>query len=336
MTVKRLLMTAMFVTISATSMYAQEVQMVTLQQGEDLQVFYGADGFKNALDAADHGDLITLSTGSFSGNVNITKSVTIQGAGYVTDIDKKIYPTIIDGNITLIIPEDKKGLLIEGINIRQYLLFVSKVTEATVKKCKISYCNLYNSNKGKTINCLFEQCRIHSFTPDGESENLYVKNSVISTIGENLTTATFFVENCVITDAVGCVAYFQNNIIGGVHYNGSSSRTRDLKSSCTAYNNVFLRGYIDNVIIKANNVNANSIDLFGKNILGSSNDNESYELTPEAQAAFLGTDGTQVGVYGGESPFTSIPSNPQIIESSIDAKSTPDGKLNVNIKVKAQ
>ena len=85
MKVKKFFVAAMFVTISVASVCAQDVQLATLQQGEDLKVFYGADALKNALDAASTGDLITLSAGTFN-DVTITKAVTIQGAGYVTDV----------------------------------------------------------------------------------------------------------------------------------------------------------------------------------------------------------------------------------------------------------
>jgi hypothetical protein len=53
---------------------AQDVQLATLQSGEDLQVFYGVDALKNALDAAGNGDLITLSAGTFNA-ATITKAV---------------------------------------------------------------------------------------------------------------------------------------------------------------------------------------------------------------------------------------------------------------------
>lgn len=64
-------------------------------------------------------------------------------------------------------------------------------------------------------------------------------------------------------------------------------------------------------------------------------DSENFELTDEAKGKYLGTDGTQVGIYGGSLPFTSTPSNPQITKCNVAAKSTADGKLSVDIEVKA-
>jgi len=38
-----------------------------------------------------------------------------------------------------------------------------------------------------------------------------------------------------------------------------------------------------------------------------------YELTNEAQTAYIGTDGTQVGIYGNVSPFNTTLTIPHII-----------------------
>lgn len=62
---------------------------------------------------------------------------------------------------------------------------------------------------------------------------------------------------------------------------------------------------------------------------------ERLELTDEAKTKYLGTDGTEVGIYGGSLPFVSRPSNPQITKLNVASKSTADGKLSVDIEVKA-
>jgi hypothetical protein len=64
-----------------------------------------------------------------------------------------------------------------------------------------------------------------------------------------------------------------------------------------------------------------------------SNDEETFELTDEAKTTYLGSDGTQVGIYGGSLPFDPTPSNPQITKFNVASKSTADGKLSVDIQV---
>lgn len=57
-----------------------------------------------------------------------------------------------------------------------------------------------------------------------------------------------------------------------------------------------------------------------------------YRLTDEAKT-FLGTDGKEVGIYGGTLPFDTTPTNPQITKFNVSPKTTADGKLSVDIEV---
>ena len=74
-------------------------------------------------------------------------------------------------------------------------------------------------------------------------------------------------------------------------------------------------------------------DVFKTLTVSSYNDSENFELTDEAKTTLLGIDGTQVGIYGGNMPFDSTPTNPQITKCNVAAKSTADGKLSVDITV---
>lgn len=60
----------------------------------------------------------------------------------------------------------------------------------------------------------------------------------------------------------------------------------------------------------------------------------SFELNDEAKTLYTGTDGTQIGMYGGNTPYSPVVSHPRIIECSVAGKTTTDGKLNVDITVK--
>jgi len=65
------------------------------------------------------------------------------------------------------------------------------------------------------------------------------------------------------------------------------------------------------------------------------NDSWSFELTETAAQTYLGTDGTQVGIYGGNLPYSEDPTIPKITKCNVASKSTADGKLSVDIEVKA-
>ena len=70
-----------------------------------------------------------------------------------------------------------------------------------------------------------------------------------------------------------------------------------------------------------------------KTFKGTYDDNENFELKDTAKKNYLGTDGKEVGIYGGSLPFDPVPSNPQITKCNVAAKSTADGKLSVDIEV---
>ena len=57
------------------------------------------------------------------------------------------------------------------------------------------------------------------------------------------------------------------------------------------------------------------------------------DLTDEAKATYLGTDGTPVGMYGGPMPFDLTPTYPQITKMNVASKTTADGKLSVDIEL---
>ena len=62
-------------------------------------------------------------------------------------------------------------------------------------------------------------------------------------------------------------------------------------------------------------------------------DSETFELTAAAAQNYLGTDGKQVGIYGGNLPFDMRPSNPQITNAEVASKSDANGLLHINITV---
>lgn len=62
---------------------------------------------------------------------------------------------------------------------------------------------------------------------------------------------------------------------------------------------------------------------------------QTYELTDENQKNWIGTDGTQVGMHGGNLPFDPAVDAPVISKFNVASKTTADGKLSVDIEVKA-
>ena len=73
------------------------------------------------------------------------------------------------------------------------------------------------------------------------------------------------------------------------------------------------------------------------NVFESFNGNFSFDsdftLKDNIAASVLGTDGTQVGIYGGLLPFNNRPSYMVLKHCNVANKSTIDGKLSVDIEV---
>ena len=61
---------------------------------------------------------------------------------------------------------------------------------------------------------------------------------------------------------------------------------------------------------------------------------ESYELSDEGKA-YVGADGTEIGMLGGNYPYNPVVSIPRITRCEVANKATADGKLSVNIEVTA-
>ena len=318
---------------------AQDIAVVTLQHGETMTAFYGTGAFREAVEAAEAGDLITLSGNTFEATT-ITKPLVIQGAGYVQDINNFRYKTTISGHLKIQIPGGGAGLLLEGIRSDgAVVIFGDSLNDFTFRKCEFNNLALLTVNSG----CIVEQCRINEeFSINAPTTNLYMTNSIVSKLCGEGGSNTNIINHCVITSQVNnnVVANFYNSLIN----NPSGA------SSCNYYNNVMNVNGCYSTFKSTNNNNNNTIFEFNiSSSLGTSwvhdeyralfidgKSNYDYRLTEEAAATYLGNDSTQVGIYGGEMPFTDVPTNPQITFKNISACSNANGKISVRVTVEAQ
>ena len=97
--------------MSATT-FAQ--QLATLNHNDSITVYYGMNALQQAHTSAVNGDIISLSPGIFN-SVDITKAVTIRGAGAWADTNGNSN-TIIYNETALTIPNDAAHhLTLEGL-----------------------------------------------------------------------------------------------------------------------------------------------------------------------------------------------------------------------------
>ena len=299
-------------------------QVAILQHGEETTAFYGINAFVEAHEAAESGDIITLSSGNFV-PTDITKGITLRGAGCVVDSLAGTLPTIIGGSIDLDMEDESDRFSIEGI------LFTNAVYYGYMENPTFIRCNLvgiYPNYNGWMTNAQFINCFVSEFDHD-------------------VAYGTQFV-NCVVWQNYECdtdsPASFVNSILGCPNWEYGVSATNSIivghgfESTCSFVNcigiqlytgySVFGDGYALNC-----SVYSNYNEVFETfNGTFSYDDPEPFTLTDEA-ANFETTDGTQVGIHGGPIPYTPYPNYMVRSQVTVAPRSTIDGQLNIEVEV---
>lgn len=330
---------------------AQSSVIATLFHDGNIKTFYGTGALRSAHAAAVHGDVITLSSGSFTAT-NITKAVTLRGAGMEYDSISVIEPTIISGDFSIQIASDStlqnNNLVMEGIyhNASGTIAVKGSLKNPQFVKCRLYVirCSSTSGTFGSMYYANFINCVIADqveFYNSGSATfvNCYVSN--IDYYTSNSSASNEF-QNCVVKNT-----YFDgisNTVFRNcfLYATSSTSSYNKLPSTSPAYNCVALSATSStNIFVNQSNTTNTQVsslrDVF-KTWQGSSLANfktERLELTDAAKTKYLGSDGTQIGIYGGSIPFDPRPSNPQITKLNVASKSTADGKLSVDIEVKA-
>lgn len=349
---------------------ASERVSATLIHGNETTNYYGETAFKNAYTAAaDSGDVIVLSPGTFGGNnsdyyVYITKSISIYGSGMRTDtISGRKTTTVPKIQINRYTSYDEygkkvmkfptiylEGLCIDDLSIHSvhsddmdadvtYL----PLTNALFRKCWIKDLKIAAS----TQSCRVQQCRLSNI-----SSYIYKNGKTETYQNFNWPQKQLNFENCYTESAIGgsvynCTVTYDHCIIRTYNYYSSyisgwsySNLTNNIiyssvENTCTAYNNIFTVSDIGTTNAENNWTGIANAGIWADpNEDGSYGDYKDYKLKfPET---YVGTDGTEVGINGGIAPFDRTSAVPRLLSSQIDLRTSDDGKLNVKIQVEAQ
>lgn len=344
---KKVLFSLVMVCVAIGSAKAQDVLLATLQKGETTQYFYGSDAFKEAMEAAENGNTITLGAGTYNA-IDITKAVSIYGNGYEMRADttsqkegNMAFPTRIAGDFAIALEAvndaPAKGLYIEGIYSADRVRITKHLSTASFVKCRfqnLTFWDAENKNMTTSDGVSIIHCRVANWLEPGDSQNMVVSNSIINYLGSNTATSSILLQNNVIINPTdNLIGTFRNNVIyHGQGYNGFENygnSDHSLKAECNAYNNVYRSSnLLKFVIVQSSNY---KIDMSAPFL--SYSDQSKYSLPDEWLTQYIGTDGTQVGIHGGSSPFNTILTIPTIVSKNIAPK-TENGKLKVSITVK--
>lgn len=337
----------------ATVSFAQTNFVATLQHEGEFTHYYGAGALQSAYNAAETGDIITLSPGTFTSPGTMSKSITLRGAGI-----EAAERTYISNDVFFVSEDNTMVTTIEGVRFTNttYVRNNSGTNETgkgTIKFIKCSFNSLradyldYNSrgwNQGPAVriydSLVYGMVFGESSCPDFLFYNSYVVNPYSAYNNFSETTTTFV--NCVINykDTYANNAYylnFYNCIFNWSRSDWTAGDNGDyiLPNTTTCYNclSINKNRLFWNLVSGGNNKTAGSAADVFVTYTNSPEEGESFELTDAAKEAYIGTDGTQIGMQGGNYPYTTTVQYPVVTKFNADAQTNKEGILNIEVEV---
>jgi len=335
--------------ISSYSLKAQN--LIAVQHGNTPSFYKEVnDAIANSQD----GDTIYIPGGTWNISQAINKRLCIIGVGYNLDSTIATFPTTLNGNITLAAGATLgtlTGILLNG-NLT--------ATNDPINSYTITRCHITN---GITLN-------------QTDSNFIFIQNIIEGNLGSPTTPTNFLFLNNIIIGIFAYWHWQWNEFYpGGSFINSIFNNNIFLDNSfsngpwwfsfSSVYslikNNIFIGstadfGGVANSIAK-NNLFVENISFPNGTNIGSYNIvnqpqssifvnqsgnsfsyTQDYHLQPSCPGKNAGTDGTDIGIYGGQFPWKdgSVPFNPHVIISNIGDNTNSNGALPVNIKVAAQ
>lgn len=301
--------------------------------------FKVAPTIDSALKVANDGDYIYLPGGPISA-FTLNKRVFIYGAGHFPDSTNSTGRTVITGD--LFIYGGASGGLLEGCLINGNV--IAGVVNSTL------------------IGFILKRCRMNDLFGNSNSNGNFFLENIINNVNWPNSNTTNTTNN-----------YFQKNIIYSVSTNGSvpikfdsfennifignSEKMLGNIEYCTFRNNIFLlnfnstsypnssfyynlsTGSISDGPFAMDNKSAPLDSIFVNYTANFQNIyTQDFHLKPNSIGKNMGTDGTDVGIYGTNEPAKIgwIPSNPHISLKNISSQTDANGYLKATFKVKAQ
>ncbi len=312
-----------------------------------------AGSLKSAIDTAANGDIIYLPTGSIDvTGVKVNKGVHLIGAGYYPDSSGAAAQSMLAGSLIIVSGADGgsvQGVFVNGsitfgtnqndCEVHNYVIRRNYIASAlylsyawntatngsnfTITENVINYgfCGGLANNVMFSNNILVQLTQL--FRPLTTIKNATIANNVIipldSYVSNDVSFSTFK-NNIIVLGTLGYV----NNYQGNIYLNNLHCSTTGLNSYGVVQSN-------GNVYIEREKI-------FVKQNGGSYLYSDNYHLLATALSAISGTDGSQVGVYGGQYAWKDggLPPNPAILQAKVASKTNAKGKLDIEFKVQAQ
>lgn len=311
----------------------------------ETSFFYGLDAFVRAMDAAQHGDLINLSAGSFL-KTDITKAVTIQGAGMTGGQQTSIYGNGNLDDMRISIPLDvTQSVKLEGLNFSSMgnTMISKNFNNGLIQKCRFqslwftdTCVQCYNV---KLINVVCDHYNkpidgsalvIHGAEGDITCYNsVFIGNDNYYSLLNSFGYTPIIFVNCVLSSPEIIDINEKTSFVNSIIYAAGHTLEYGSLTNCLLVDTPVS----ENVPARNNQSMSNLSETF-KTFTGNYSESEMFELTA-AGKAIQGNDGKEVGVYGGLVPYNVNPSYPRISALQVGNEVSSDGILDISIEVKS-
>lgn len=311
-------------------------QTIALHTSSGVQIFKGTTTLLAAYNSAQSGDTLYLSGGIFTPPAAFDKQLMIFGAGHYVDSTLATGKTIINGNLTLSGNADL--FYLEGVEVTGNFTFTANhsVNNVTIKRCKM---NSVFSVPGSLTTPSYNLALIGNVFENAvylnNAQNAVISNCIIQ-LNIAWSNGNLISNNILLFNAAYAIHDSHNNqinnniIIGAAPVSGSGNIFN---------NNLFVVAsplYGSPATTIGNYTGVAQSAIFINQSGYAFNYTHNYKL--QNPGTYPGTDGSQVGIYGGTFPYKegAVPLIPHIHTRSIAPTTDTNGNLQIQIKVSAQ
>ena len=306
---KKILLSIVALCCAVVAGAQNEIMTAVLQHGSDVSVFTGANAFVNANAAAADGDVITLSAGAFNVS-DITKSITVYGAGFEKDANTGTEVSKINGQLNL--GASGGGTLsdihLEGIYFNSHVNTNVSLEGFVMEKCYVNG----NVNIVENTNTIIRNCVITGAIAGGDkiANNCIIQNCYVGgAINTFNVSSSVKIDHCITCNFVG--PYFCTNSIFTYYWVGAYyDRAAFANTEGAVAHNCIFRSFSYNNQDKNDFQNCYAVDI--NNIFSdATNANYSAARTYEIQqpTTWIGTDGQEIGIRYG---WSKVPGTPVV------------------------
>ncbi len=302
---------------------------------------YICPSFDSAYTKAVDDDYIYLPGTVIAGNKTISKRLTMIGAGHYPDSTICTGKTRFTGLFTL-----EQKCTFEGFELdNSIILSGTNSSNSSFIRLKCSGFLLSGANDIYIDGSIFQYITGSSSYGSNvcgiQSSNVFFRNCIMQNV-EKIVYSNF--KNCIFLGANGSWQYIKiaNSTFSNCFFKGLFAVDWYFQSICFA-----LLGNSSNNCLWTSGINIpgqnNYMTTQPDTVLVNTGGNGSwfdysynYHLKPNSPYLTAGDDGTQIGIYGGISPYKegAVPSNPHIYFKQVQAQTNSNGQLQIQFKVR--